>query len=275
MTCAGPAPDRHRADRRGRGPVPRLRDPSRTRTEGEAPGRWKATPQRLSRGRDATEPPSTRTRRRFIGRVVLALLTAAALVHPLATLLGRWSWRADLFAHFQIPGLAVTLAALVASARRHGWLAVVLAILAVLQAIPLFRYAGPNPVPPDPRSTARLRILMANVLVDNMDHDDLARLIRSRTAGHRRPGRIHDRLGRRAGRGARGLPVPGRGPVRHVRGLAPLVQRRRPARIEPPECLLARGWPFLHAEFGFAGRSRHLWLVHPRPPHAGGAGAPS
>src|SRR5205807_4695769 len=46
------------------------------------------------------------------------------------------------------------------------------------QVGPMVRYEGKNPVPPNPRSAARLRVLMANVLHDNHDHDALAALIR-------------------------------------------------------------------------------------------------
>src|SRR4051794_9690883 len=84
-------------------------------------------------GTGQTEPSSTRGRaRRIVGRVVLVLLTAGALVHPSATLLSRSSWQAELFSHFQLPGLAVTLTALAAAAWRHRWLAFVLVILAAV-----------------------------------------------------------------------------------------------------------------------------------------------
>src|SRR5205823_5997340 len=96
------------------------------------------------------------------GRAAVILLTAGALVHPAATLFSRSSWQAELFCHFQFLGLTVTLAALAATLRRHRRVALALTVLAALQTIPLFRYDGPNPVPPDPRSPARLRLLVAN-----------------------------------------------------------------------------------------------------------------
>src|SRR5689334_20363358 len=96
----------------------------------------------------------------------------------MAVLSARWDWRADLFTHFQAPALAATILAAVGLRRRHRRLSAVMALLAVVQFEPLSRFDGPNPVPPDPASPDRLRIISANVLEDNDDADRLIRLIR-------------------------------------------------------------------------------------------------
>lgn len=213
---------------------------------------------------DRTEGSTSRGRaRRIVARAAVALLTAAALVHPTATLLSRSSWRAELLCHFPLPGLTVTLTALAATLRRRR-AAVALAVLAVLQAIPLFHCMGPNPVPPDPRSSARLRLLMANLFVENARYDALVRLIRREHPDivglveftpEWRDGLAEVRAG---------FPYRVEAPFGPM-GLA-LWFREPPLKAGPPEWLLAEGWPSLHAEVGFAGRPRHLWLVHPKWP---------
>src|SRR4051794_37292609 len=94
--------------------------------------------------------------RRFLGRVLLG----AALLHPAATLLARIDWHADLITHFREPALAVTLLAAATLVRRRPRVALALGCLAIWQAGPLWRYAGANPIAPDARSTARIRLLM-------------------------------------------------------------------------------------------------------------------
>src|SRR5437764_460502 len=106
-------------------------------------------------------------RRRLLDVALVAVLLGAALLHPLTTLLGRYDWRADLITHFPGPALVVTLTVTALLIRKRPRMAVVVGCLAVVQSLSLWRYASPNPVPPDPRSPQRLRILMANVLVDN------------------------------------------------------------------------------------------------------------
>jgi endonuclease/exonuclease/phosphatase (EEP) superfamily protein YafD len=103
---------------------------------------------------------------------------AAALVHPVARGLARWDWRIDLLTHFQGVALVATLVAVIGLARRRRRLAAALLILALVQVEPLVRYQGGNPVPADPTSPNRLRILLANVLVDNPDHQRLIQLVR-------------------------------------------------------------------------------------------------
>jgi endonuclease/exonuclease/phosphatase (EEP) superfamily protein YafD len=214
---------------------------------------------------DRTEPPTSRGHAwRIVGRAAVVFLTAGALVHPAATLLSRSSWQAELLCHFQLLGLTVTLTALAATVWQQRRVAVALAVLAVLQAIPLFRYMGPNPVPPDPRSSARLRLLMANLFVENARYDALVRLIQ-----RERPdivGLVEFTSQWREGLAEVREEFPYRveAPFGSM-GLA-LWFREPPLKTDPPEWLLAEGWPFFHAEVEFAGRPRHLWLIHPKSP---------
>jgi endonuclease/exonuclease/phosphatase (EEP) superfamily protein YafD len=208
---------------------------------------------------------STRVRaRRIVGLTAVCVLIAGALVHPVATLLSRSNWRAELFSHFQLLGLAVTLTAMAATVLRSRWLAALLAVAAVLQAIPLFRYSGPNPVPPTPLATARLRILMANLLVDNTDYDALSRLIR-----RERPdivGLVEFSPEWRDGLAGVRSEFPYRVEAPYgTLGLA-FWFREPPRKTGPPEWLLPTGAPFLHAEVDFDGQPRHLWLIHPKTP---------
>ena len=220
-----------------------------------------AVPSPVVSGRPA--PPLGRARR-IVGGLVLAFLTMAALVHPLAALLSRRSWLAELISHFQHLGLLMTLTALGVALRRARRRALVLGALALAQAFPLFRFSGPNPVPPDPSSTDRVRLLMANLLVENSNHDALVRLIR-----RERPdivGLVEFSNEWREGleEVRRDYPYRVEVPL-GARGLA-LWFREPPRKIHPPETPGALCWPLLHAEIDFAGRPRHLWLVHPRSP---------
>src|SRR5690349_9579328 len=92
-------------------------------------------------------------------RLLPILLALAALVQPMASGLARWDWRADLLSHFEGPAFGISLLAALALVRRHRRSAAAFALLAAFQFWPLIRYSGPNPVPPDPDSGPRLRIL--------------------------------------------------------------------------------------------------------------------
>src|SRR5262245_11411207 len=75
---------------------------------------------------------------RFLRAALRPGLVGAAAVYPLATVLARWDWHADVLTPFEIPALAITLLAMIASVRRrHFWLAGPLLALAVFQSMPL------------------------------------------------------------------------------------------------------------------------------------------
>jgi endonuclease/exonuclease/phosphatase (EEP) superfamily protein YafD len=203
--------------------------------------------------------------RRHLGRVAaVTSLVALALIHPLATLLARFDWRADLLTHFTMPALLVTLVVLAALVRRQPRIALALGCLALWQAVPLWRYSGSNPVRREERATARLRLLMVNVLVENTRYADVTALIQ-----RERP----DILGLievtpawiSALAEVRAAYPYGVASATGTDGLV-LWFRERPERIDPPERPLPGASPFLHSELRFAGRMRHLWLVHPTMP---------
>ena len=192
------------------------------------------------------------------------ILAVLALVHPVLSLMPRWDWRFDLVSHFREPGLVLTLLAAASLFPRRRRPAVAFLILATLQAEPILRYSLPNPVQPANTSGPRLRILMANVLVDNDNYAALASLIRDV-----RPdvvGLVEVSEEWIAGLADVAKEYPYRleapdGP----RGLA-LWFKQPPIRIDPPARPTIEGWPYLHATFSFAGKTRQLWLLHPASP---------
>jgi endonuclease/exonuclease/phosphatase (EEP) superfamily protein YafD len=203
--------------------------------------------------------------RRHFGRVALVTsLVALALIHPVATILARFDWRADVLTHFTVPALAVTLAVAAGLIRRHPRIALALLCLALWQGVPLWRYSGSNPVRADERAAARLRLLVVNVLTENTRYADVMALIQ-----RERP----DIIGLievtpawiAALAEARAAYRFGVDSPAGLDGLG-LWFRERPERIDPPQRPLPGGSPFIHAELRFAGRMRHLWLVHPTMP---------
>lgn len=189
-------------------------------------------------------------------------LAIAATVHPLATWAARVDWRADLICHFREPAMALSLLAAASMARGRRLVAVGLALLAAWQGWELARCSWPNPVSPDPASSARLRVLVANVLVDNPDREALIRLIR-----RERPdvvGLIEVSRDWLAGL----EPVRSEYPHRFEhpddeegRGLA-LWFRAPPVGVKPASPLLPGGNPAIHAVIDFDGRPRQFWLIH-------------
>lgn len=197
--------------------------------------------------------------------VQIACVTAA-LTHPIASVLGRHFWVADLISHFQVVALAATLIAVLVTFAQYRRLAFVLGVIAGFQTLPLLQYSGSNPVVADPVSKERLRVLVVNVLHDNLQYSDVATLIRNE-----RPDVVgivefnRDWL--------QGLiDVREQFPYRMetptgADGLA-LWFRKPPLSLDQPANLVKGGWgnPVLHATFEFAGHRRHLWLVHPTSP---------
>lgn len=209
-------------------------------------------------GRPAVAQPHYRPRSILCGLAVLAC------VQPLAQTLSRRDWRADLLSHFPEPALLFTLILFAVAARRRSLLAVALAALAAWQTTLVFRYTRPNPVVPAANSSARLKVLMANVLLDNDRYQDLARLIR-----RERPDIVglveytdswQANLEDMRAEFACAAEYPA-----GASGLA-LWFRRAPVKVDPPARLRPSDRPFLHAQFEFAGHTRDLWLIHPRQP---------
>ncbi len=213
----------------------------------------------------APPPPVTQRRARTAWLVVKVGIVAAALVHPIASALGRQLWIADLISHFQAPAFVATvLACVMMIVARRRWLALALAVLALTQVFPLMRFSGSNPVLPDPASRERLRILMANVLFENESYDGLLRLIEKEDPDI--VALVEYTTSWQTGLASVRLKYPYRReyPAR-ADGLA-LWFRERPLAIDPPELLVQDRHPVMNARFEFAGRERRLWLVHPTSP---------
>ncbi len=195
----------------------------------------------------------------------LHALTVAALIHPISGVFARVDWRFDLIRHFQVAALLVTsLATLAWLFPRPRWQAGLLALLAASQMEPLVRYHADNPVPPEAGTHDRLRIVYANVLVDNPDPARLGRLIDEESpdlvALVEVPAGWLEKVGE----------IRSRYPYRYEypdgsRGLS-LWFRTPPLSVEPPARLVPSANPTLRASFLFAGRPRNLWLVHARTP---------
>jgi endonuclease/exonuclease/phosphatase (EEP) superfamily protein YafD len=207
-------------------------------------------------------PPRREGLARKLARALGWSLAAAAAVHPLAVAFARLDWRADLLVHFREPALVVSLLAAAAMARIRRPVAVGVGLLALWQAWGLSACWWPNPVLPDGGSAARLRVLSANLLVDNDDRDRLIALVR-----RERP----DVLGLiEASRPwLDGLePIKSDFPYRYNcpsdedgTGLA-LWFRSRPISVELVAPLTNCSMPVIHSVVEFAGKPRHLWLIH-------------
>ncbi len=187
-------------------------------------------------------------------------LAGLALIRPLATLAAPLDWRFDLLTHFREPALLATLLAALAMIRVRRKVAVALALLGSIQGWQAARHEWPDPVPADPRSTARLRILVANVLTQNEERDPLIRLIR-----RERPdvvGLIEVSSAWLADLDA----IRSEYPYRYefpadAQGLA-FWSKIRPTEVEPAQALAPGGNPAVRATLEFAGRPLRFWLVH-------------
>ncbi len=185
-----------------------------------------------------------------------------AFLHPVIRLLAPYHWLADLFSHFTIPALVLTLITLFAF-RRQRRLAVVLGLLALVQAWPIARLYGPNPVTPDQHRSERLRMLVANIYVDNVDHDPLIQLIRSESPEV--IGLIEFTGAWQEALAAIAADYPYRAEFPNgSQGLA--LWSKRPIRVSGPMTFHPLGWPVLRGEIEFDGRPLDLWLVHPTSP---------
>ena len=201
--------------------------------------------------------------RRIVAKLP-ALLALLALVHPLARVLARWDWRLDLLTHFQEAALAVTIlaaAAMLLTRRRR--VAVALLALAAFQVEPVVRYSFRNPVAPRAKAP-RLRLLMANVLVDNHNHAALARLIREQDPDVVGLVEVSAEWAVALAEVSRAYPYRINYAF-NAQGLS-LWFKEKPYRVDLPALPTPEGWPYLRATFRFAGETRRLWLIHPASP---------
>jgi endonuclease/exonuclease/phosphatase (EEP) superfamily protein YafD len=204
--------------------------------------------------------------RKQTGKLVW-FLVAASLVHPMAKLLARYDWRADLLTHFESPAFFLTIFALVIALWRKSRIAgVLLLLLAAVQFEPLARYSLRNPVQPSRQGARRFKILMVNVLFSNQDYRSLSELIERETP---------DAVGlveatpswiKGLSKVREGFPYRIEAPdVDGATGLA-LWFRREPIAIHPPRTPIRGGWPYLKATIDWPDGPLELWLVHPSNP---------
>lgn len=230
--------------------------------------------QAQAREEESPGPPSTaatpRARHR-LRSLFGVFLFSAALIHPLARVIARWDFHADLLTHFQLPALLTTIVAFVVLVRRHRRQAAILAILALCQAVPLFRYSGSNPIAPDIDSPPRLRILMANVYAKNRNFTALVQLIEREQpdivgiveySRHWQYALIRTQIRER---------YPYR--IEHPHGPQGLALWSRIPFVDAPpvEVLTPGGSPAAHVTIRYGGRPVRLWLVHPPNPLFEGA----
>jgi endonuclease/exonuclease/phosphatase (EEP) superfamily protein YafD len=195
---------------------------------------------------------------------VAPLLFLLAFVQPVAQALARWDWRLDLVSHFQSPALVVTLLAIVAMLLTRRRSVLLLLLLAAFQAEPLVRYSLSNPVKPLNPTGGRLRLLMANVLVDNDGFEALSAMISDTNPDIVGLVEISDAWVVGLSEISKQYPYKLSAPD-GPRGLA-LWFKKRPISIDTAKTPTLEGWPFLHASFEFEGETRQLWLVHPASP---------
>ncbi len=207
-----------------------------------------------------TPPTPPRGRGKPIRSGLAWVLSALALVHPVATSAASLDWRLDLLAHFREPALAASIAGTLAMLGVRRKVALALGLLAAVQAWQVARHDWPDPVRADPRSDARLRVLVANVLTQNEEREPLIRLIR-----RERPdvvGLIEVSPGWLADLDA----VRSEYPYRYeypaaARGLA-FWSKLPPTEVEPARPLAPGGNPAFGATLEFAGRPLRFWLMH-------------
>lgn len=211
---------------------------------------------------DSSDPNPDAPRKPWVTALCWLFLLSAALP-TLARPLARLDWRIDLLMHFQVANVIFsTLVALILWRLRRR-LALLALALAVVQAAPLLPYHAPNPVPPAPRPSEHLRLLVLNVLVDNFDHDSVERLLTQENPDV--IGLIEYTPAWQSALSAVSRLYPYRldapdGP----RGLA--LWSRKPLINPIREWHVAGGWPCLHARIEFDGRPLELWIVHPSSP---------
>jgi endonuclease/exonuclease/phosphatase (EEP) superfamily protein YafD len=184
-----------------------------------------------------------------------------ALVHPIAAALSPYSWAADLFSHFREPGLLVTALALVVMLiGRRFRVAAGLGILAIVQAVSLTGFLGRNPVLPDPAAPPPLRVLMVNVHDENPTYQGVADLIRKERPDVVGLVEFTARCSQTLSDLHSDYPYRVEWPA-GARGIA-LWFRRAPVFINQPAQFVRGGNPVIHGLIEYAGRPRHIWVVH-------------
>lgn len=217
-----------------------------------------------SKPEPATLPAANRSRPWL--RALDLALTLAALAHPLMIRLARLSWRADMLTHLQELGFLATVARLIVSAslqRREAlaWLA-----LALVQVGPLLRYEGPNPVPPDPAHSQRLKVLMANVLHTNERFELLADLIRREQPDIIGLVEVTDRWLVDLAGVRRAYPYRFEASIPDGAVGLTLWSKRPILDSEYIGWLVPGSWPAIRITIEFAGTRRQVWLMHPSNP---------
>jgi endonuclease/exonuclease/phosphatase (EEP) superfamily protein YafD len=188
------------------------------------------------------------------------------MISPLAHLLARWDWHADLLTHFPEPALAVSFVTAIAWLRRNRLSALSFVILALWQLVPLLRFEGRNPVPPDPRSRDRLRVLVANVLHTNLSSEPLLRIIETEQPDVIGIVEFSDSWQSALRRARLERAYPYRLEWPHESEGVALYFRNAPLSIGPVEVPYPGANPVLPATVGFGGRIVTIWLVHPTSP---------
>lgn len=213
--------------------------------------------------------PSFRSACRAIRPQIFPIaLAMVPLVHPIAKSLARLDWRADLVSHFQGPAFVLTIAcATLLTWKRRRILAGALVVLALAQIPPLWQFQRGNPVPFDPNSSERLRVLCCNVLSANSRFEVLADLIRAEQPDVVGLVEYSSRWQDGMAEIAQEFPYRVEYPC-GTRGVALWLKQPPPLGSEPPQLVFAgtSGNPALRVSTEFAGQPIDIWLVHPPNP---------
>lgn len=211
--------------------------------------------------------PRGRARSRWFSGLLI-LCAAGAILQPLGALAARADWRLDLATHFAEPACWLAAFCMAASLWRRSFrVAAAWGALVLYQAIPLARYsAAANPIPPDPGSSERLKLVVANVLWDNPHHDRLMQLLRDEkpdvvgllefsplwlsVVDEIRKDYPHCLIAPKYDSGF-GFALFSKYPLLSSRG---------------PEYPTPLGWPYLSARIDFGGRPLDLFVIHPSNP---------
>jgi endonuclease/exonuclease/phosphatase (EEP) superfamily protein YafD len=152
---------------------------------------------------------------------------------------------------------------------RNRWAAATLAALAACQAAEVLRYEFGSPAAPAPGTSARLKVLSANVLASNRDHDALLGLVSRERPDVVALVEFNHQWQQEAGQLRRSYPYAIELP-NGTRGIAlysslPILDEPAPSVVRP----LGDGNPALAVTLEFEGEPMHLWILHPPSPIGG------